>query len=151
MRRQPRPRVKKKAKKQLPAPMPGTALSDLIWDTTSPLAPLILEDLGREPPAEEFWATVSGASTFFASVREAEAARFAYESTSAPLMRRVRKGVWLYRDELAMRNAMRLWKALLEKLVRAYPEASAGQLWVLVRNALRALRAEVQLVEADGR
>jgi hypothetical protein len=142
---------KNKAKKQLPAPLTGLAYEDLMWDTVSPLASPIFDDLEQEPPPDEFWATVSGVAVYVDSLRQAKAAKVAYEDTTAPILRRVRKVEWLYREEMAARNAIRMWSALLRRLTTAYPDATDGQLWVLTRDAMRALRDELQMVAADGR
>ena len=143
--------AKKPSRGRLPAPMSGLAFEDLKWDYASPLASLIFDDLKQEPPAEEFWATVSGAAIFSASRRLASEAEAEYEVTTAPILRRLRRTIWLYREAVATRNAMRLWSALLTKLAAAYPEASDGQLWVLIRDTLRELWKELREVEGDGR
>ena len=146
-----KPRAKEQPRKSLPEPLSGLGVDDLLWDYASPLSSLIFDDLGREPPAEEFWATVSGAAVFWASTRSARSAKALYEGTTAPVLRRVRKLVWLYRQELATRDAMQLWSALLTQQAQLHPEATDGQLWVLIRDAIRQLAEELRLVENDGR
>jgi hypothetical protein len=151
MKKRPNPKVKGQPSKSLPEPLSGLGVDDLLWDYASPLSSLIFDDLEREPPAEDFWATVSGAAVFWASTRSARSAKALYEGTTAPVLRRVRKHVWLYRQELATRDAMLLWSALLTQQAERYPEATDGQLWVLIRDAIRQLVEELRLVENDGR
>lgn len=134
----------------LPEPYSGRAMEDLMWDCVSPLAPLICDDLRSETP-EAFWATVSGAAIFHASARNADAARRAFENTSAPLLRRVRHVIWRYRLEKSTQYAMLLWSALLAEASKEHPSASDGQLFVLIRRRLEALARQVWEVEADGR
>lgn len=149
-KKQSNPKGKNKPKRQLPAPLTGLSYEDLMWDTVSPLASPIFDDLEQEPPPDEFWATVSGVAVYVDSLRQAKTAKVAYEQTTAPVLRRVRKVDWLYHEEMAARNAIRMWSALLSRLTTAYPDATDGQLWVLTRDAIRALRDELRVVEGDG-
>lgn len=150
MKAQPKSRTKKRAKPGLPDPLTGYAMDDLLWDSASPLATLIFEDLEGQAPAEPFWSTVSGAARYYASALEARTAKRLYEETAAPLLRRVREVDWRRRQKMATLDAMMLWSALLVQQAALHPKASDGQLWVLIRDALRALVQELSLVQADG-
>ena len=143
-------RTKKPPRKTLPATLSGQEMDDLLWDYASPLASAIFEDLEARPPAPEFWTTVSGAAVFSASDWAAKAAKHSYKRTSAPVLRRLRKRTWRHRRKLAIEDAMLLWGALLAQQAILFPGASHGQLWVLIRDALRVLFDELRLVEADG-
>ena len=93
---------------------------------------------------------MSGAAAFKAARWEAQAARRIFEHTRAPVLRQVRETAWAYAQQHATECAMRLWKALLAKLRTTYPEASDGQLWVLLRDKIRALSEELRVLDADG-
>jgi hypothetical protein len=149
MKKGPKLRAAKQPKK-LPAPSTGLAYEDLMWDYASPLASEIFDELACRPPAPEFWATVSGAAVFYASTRAAKAAKRLYKRTTAPVLRRLRKITWRRSQKQATQDAMLLWGALLAQQSALYPEASVAQLWVLIRDALRELRYEFSVVEADG-
>lgn len=125
-------------KRPLPPPPTGYEVIDLLWAEASIHAPRLLELLPTKVAPE--WGQVEGAKTLFLLQAQVDALRREFQRTpihstlTRPRLRELRSA-----EETYELSCLAVAAALVQRIQRAYPKATAPQVFMQVGVELRPL------------